>query len=142
MHVAMTDQAMSQENVEIVRAIYESWSGGAPPVDFAEVFRSDIEFVNPPEAIDPGTRHGLDGFSAAGQAVWDAFGSLAHEVHELREVGEHVIASVIFRAKGTGSGVAVEQAEFHVWTFRDAKVSRFAWFRSLDQALEAAGDSE
>jgi ketosteroid isomerase-like protein len=133
---------MSQENVEIVRAIYKAWNGGTPSFDFADVFRSDIEFVNPPEAIDSGTRHGLEGFSAAGQAVWEAFGSLAHEVQELREAGEHVVAYVIFRAQGTGSGVTVEQSEFHVWTFRDAKVSRFAWFRSLEQALEAVGLSE
>jgi ketosteroid isomerase-like protein len=95
--------------------------------------------VNPPEAVDSGTRHGLEGFSAAGRAVWEAFGSLAHEVQELREAGEHVVASVIFKAQGTGSGVTVEQPEFHVWTFRDAKVSRFAWFRSHAEALEAAG---
>jgi hypothetical protein len=53
-----------------------------------------------------------------------------------------VIASVIFRAEGTGSGVSVEQPEFHVWTFHDDKVSRFAWFRSREDAVKAVGSLE
>ena len=129
---------MSQENVEVVRAIYESWDRGEQLFD-SNAIQDDVEFVNPPEAIDPGTRRGIEGFAVAGQAVQDAFGSLSHEVEALRDAEPHVIASVTFKARGSGSGIAVEQSEFHVWTFRDAKVSRFAWFRSMQEALEAAG---
>jgi ketosteroid isomerase-like protein len=63
----------------------------------------------------------------------ETFSSSSHEVLELQAAGPHVIASVIFRAEGTGSGVSVEQPEFHVWTFQDDKVSRFAWFRNREE---------
>jgi ketosteroid isomerase-like protein len=128
---------MSQENVELVRAIYASWDRGEPLFDPGKI-REDVEFVNPHDAIDRGTRHGLHGFAAAGQAVVDAFGTLSHEVETLRDADPYVIASVTFNAQGAASGIAVEQSEFHVSTFRDGKVSRFAWFRSMREALEAA----
>jgi len=72
----------------------------------------------------------------------EMFSSSSHEVLELQAAGPHVIASVIFRAEGTGSGVSVEQPEFHVWTFQDDKVSRFAWFRSREDAVKAVGSLE
>jgi hypothetical protein len=33
----------------------------------------------------------------------------------------------------------VAQPEFHVWTLHDDQIGRLAWFRSLDEALNAAG---
>jgi hypothetical protein len=44
--------------------------------------------------------------------------------------------------ENAGSGVSVEQREFHVWTFQDDKVSRFAWFRSREDAVKAVGSLE
>jgi uncharacterized protein len=132
---------MSEENVDIVRTIYQRWDTGDLSA-FARLLEPDAEFVNPPDAIDAGTRHGPLGFAGAWQAVLDAFGSSRHEVEELREVGGHVIASVVFQAEGTHSGIAVEQAEFHVWTLRNGRIARFAWFRSMKEALEAAGAGE
>jgi ketosteroid isomerase-like protein len=132
---------MSQENVEAIRRLYERWNRNDISV-FAEVLRPDAEFVNPPEAIDPGTRSGYGGFTKVWQAMNDAFGSTSHDLVEVRRADPHVIASVIFKAEGTGSGAAVQQPEFHVWTFKDGKVSRFAWFRSSEAAVKAAGLAE
>jgi ketosteroid isomerase-like protein len=129
---------MSQENIEVIRSLYERWDRNDLSV-FVEVLRPDAEFVNPADAIDRGTRSGYGGFTKAWQAMNEAFGSTSHEVVELRRADPHVIASVIFKAEGTGSGAGVQQPEFHVWTFKDSKVSRFAWFRSNEAALEAAG---
>ena len=131
---------MSQENVEIVRAIYESWDRGEQLFD-SNAIQDDVEFVNPPEAIDPGTRRGIEGFAVAGQAVLDAFGSLSHEVEALRDAEPHVIASVTFKARGSGSGIAVEQSEFHVWTFRGPSVVRLECVMGRDEALDAVGMS-
>jgi ketosteroid isomerase-like protein len=46
---------MSQENVEIVRAIYDAWSKGESPRNLLD---PDIECVNPPYAVESGVRHG------------------------------------------------------------------------------------
>jgi hypothetical protein len=50
---------MSQENVEIVRAIYDEWADGHLGRRY---MAEDIEYVNPPNAVEPGTRVGADSF--------------------------------------------------------------------------------
>ena len=60
---------MSQENVEIVRRVYEAWARNELPGP-ARLFDAQIEYVNPPDAVEPGTRHGLVAFT---HAVHDAF---------------------------------------------------------------------
>jgi ketosteroid isomerase-like protein len=132
---------MSQDNAEVIRALYERWNQNDLLV-FLEVLRPDAEFVNPPDAIEPGSRTGYRGFTAVAQTMSETFSSSSHEVLEVHAAGPHVIASVIFRAEGTGSGVSVEQPETHIWTFQDDKVSRFAWFRSEEDAAKALGSLE
>jgi hypothetical protein len=46
---------MSQENVELVRSIYEAWAANRSAAPF---INRDLEYVNPPNAIEPGTRIG------------------------------------------------------------------------------------
>jgi ketosteroid isomerase-like protein len=50
---------MSQDHIEIVRRFYDAWSNHEfpGPVDHMD---PDIEYVNPPGAIEPGTRHGRE----------------------------------------------------------------------------------
>jgi ketosteroid isomerase-like protein len=132
-----TVPAMPSTNLDTVGAFYERWDRGDVP-SFSELLAQDAEFLSPPGAIDPGERRGPAGFAAVRRAVGNRFGSFSHEIRELRDAQETVIASVIFRAEGAG-GVAVEQPEFHVWTFRDGEIIRLAWFHRLDEAAEAAG---
>ena len=60
---------MSQENVELVRSVYEAWTRDELPGP-SEAFDPKIEYVNPPSAVEPGTRRGLAAFA---QAVRDMF---------------------------------------------------------------------
>jgi ketosteroid isomerase-like protein len=67
------------------------------------------------------------------------FDSWRHELHELFDCGESVIASVSFHARSRSSGVEVVQEEAHTWTVRDGGIVRLEWGRNLRTALEAAG---
>ena len=49
---------MSGENVEIVRSIHRAWETGSPSE--SGLIADDIEWVNAKEAIEPGTRSGID----------------------------------------------------------------------------------
>jgi hypothetical protein len=50
---------MSQQNVELVRRIYEDGLLDRDPERVVHEFATpDIEYVNPPEAVEPGTRRG------------------------------------------------------------------------------------
>src|SRR4051812_38602869 len=82
----------------------------------------DVEFVNPPEAIEPGTRTGIDAVMAAFDAV-GAFETATSELRDLFPAGNSVVAAVTFRARSRGADVELTQDEAHTWTFRDGKVT-------------------
>jgi ketosteroid isomerase-like protein len=124
---------MSQANVEIVRRIYDGSGALTDHVD------AEIEYVNPPEAVEPGTRRGFAEVAAALQSAAESFDSIRHEIRDLFDGGDVVVASVRFLARSRGSDAEVGQDEVHTWTFRDGKIVRFEWGRDLDAALAAAG---
>jgi ketosteroid isomerase-like protein len=122
----------------MVRAFYERWDRDDVP-GFSELLADDAEFISPPGEIESGGRPGPTGFAAVRHAVGDRFGSFSHEIRDLRDVQERVLASVVFRAAGTEDSGPVEQPEFHLWTLRNGEIARLDWFHSLDEAFVAAG---
>ena len=69
-------------------------------------------------------------------------GELAVEPEQFRTAGDQVAVVLRYRARGRGSGVEMEGRESALWTVRDGKVARYAWFHKPTEALEAAGLSE
>jgi ketosteroid isomerase-like protein len=129
--------------VEIVRRIYERGLLDDHPEQLLELVSPEkFEFVNPPEAVEPGVRRGLAGAAKALQNASASFDFSRHELHELFEAGDVVVASVTFRARTRGSDTEVVQEEAHTWTFCDGRIVRVQWGRDLVAALEAAGLSE
>src|SRR4051794_2055054 len=53
-------QTMSEENVKLVRCIYDAWSREESARDF---IAADVEYVNPSYAVEPGTRRGRKSLS-------------------------------------------------------------------------------
>src|SRR5262245_55095256 len=132
---------MSQENVELVRRFYDAWGQdeGPMPIDLMD---PEIEYVNPSGAVEPGTRRGRDAFRTAVEAMFDGWESWQVEPEQYRTVGDQVAVVLRYRARGRGSGVEIEGRESALWTIRDGKVARYAWFHGPSEALEAAGLSE
>jgi ketosteroid isomerase-like protein len=132
---------MSEENVEIVRRIYGEGLIDRDPKRFVNHFATpDVEYVNPPEAVDPGIRSGRAQVNLALRRARQSSASYRHELHELFDVGDTVVAAVSRHAgRPTSSEI---QEEAHTWTFRDGKVVRFERGRNLEAALEAAGLQE
>jgi uncharacterized protein len=132
---------MSQENVEIVRHLYEALN------------RGDLEGAI--EMIDPGVRYDLservfnpavyeghDGirrFSEEIDEVWDEF---RVDPLDLIDAGDKVVVSHLVRARGKGSGVEVELPSTSIYTLRERKVVAIRMHREHRQALEAAGLQE
>ena len=132
---------MSQENVEIVRSFYRAWARNdlPGPVEFMD---PEIEYVNPAKAVESGTRRGVAAFAEAVQRTFDGWESWQMEPEQFRTSGDQVAVVVRYRGRGRGSGVEVDGRESALWTIRDGKVVRYAWFNGRDEALEAAGLSE
>ena len=136
---------MSEENVELVRRIYTEGLIDRDPKRLVDHFAApDIEYVDPPEAADPGIRHGRAEVLLAMRRARQSFSSYRHEPHELFDLGDTVVAAVRFHAtarRGTKSET-IEDEEAHTWTLQNGEVVRFEWGRNLETALEAAGLSE
>jgi ketosteroid isomerase-like protein len=125
---------VSQENVELVRAIYEAWNTGASS---AHLIAPDLEYVNPPYAVEAGT---VQDRSALGR-VRDVYPNFKIETERFIDAGDDVV--VIGIARGTGaSGVEVQWRQGYVWTVKDGIAVRFQWFNDPAEALEAAGLSD
>jgi ketosteroid isomerase-like protein len=132
---------MSRENVELVRRLYEAWQRdgyGAVP----ELMDPDIEFVNPVYAVEPGTRHGYDGFAAAAQSLATAFSAYRVLAVKFYDVGDRVAVKARVATRSTVRAVPIEAERGYVFDFRDGKVIRFAWFSDPAEALDAVGLSE
>jgi ketosteroid isomerase-like protein len=130
---------MSQENVELVRRIYQDGLFDDQPDQVLALAAPDVEYVNPPEAVDPGVRRGTAEVARAFQNISESFDSFRHELHELFDAGDSVVAWVSFCTRSGGSETLVVQKEAHTWTLRGGRVARFEWGRDLKAALEAAG---
>jgi ketosteroid isomerase-like protein len=124
---------MSEQNVELVRRIYERWEREE---SVGELLADDVEYVNPSYAVESGTRHGRGSFAAVRETYPD------FKVHIDRFVdtpGDDVVVLAHYTASGGESGVPLEGEHGYVWTVRDGLGVRFRWFGSHREALEVAG---
>jgi ketosteroid isomerase-like protein len=121
----------------IVRRLYEVFD--AARFD-EEPFDADVEYVNPPDAIEPGTRRGVDEMREALESVREGFGEAKVEVERMEEAGERVAVSLSMGVRGPASGIEGAVPQSHLWTFRDEKVVRFEWSFDSDWAFEALGE--
>jgi uncharacterized protein len=128
---------MSQQNVEVVRSIYDAWARDEFPGP-AQLLDADIKYVNPPGAVEPGTRCGLVAFNRAIEKVFEGWETWEMEPEQFRPLGDQVAVVVRYRARGRGSRVEVEGRESALWTIRGGKVVRYEWFHEPEDALQAA----
>jgi ketosteroid isomerase-like protein len=130
---------MSHENVEIVRHLYESGMFDRDPEELLELATPDVEYINPPYAVEPGVRRGLVEVAQAMRRFAEVWDTSRHELRELYDCGEAVVADVHWHIRGRGSEREFVNREAHTWTLRDGRIARFEWGQDLETALEAEG---
>jgi ketosteroid isomerase-like protein len=141
---------MSQENVEIVKALQPSGvdlvaTVRAGPQAFADVpeslFADDFEaaFVAHDAGAAIGPYRGAEGF-VAGWLDWlEPWESYWIQADEFVDAGDQVIACVHIRGRTRRDGVEVEHAPAAVWTLREGVVRRVDFYLERDEALRAVG---
>jgi ketosteroid isomerase-like protein len=134
---------MSQENVEVVRRIYEAGERreGAAVLS---LYDEDVEWDSSgsPAGLLGGRKvyRGHDGIKDAFREWYEAWADVKHDAEEFIDVDPHVIAVGRMRGRGRGSGVEVTWDGYaSTWTLRNGKVIRVAWFPTREEALEAVG---
>jgi uncharacterized protein len=131
---------MSQENVEIVRRIFDGWSRGDFSVG-ADLVTPDFECQQHAEAVEPGSRRG-DAVGDSMRKIFEIYSDFRVEAEEFIDAGERVLVVARSRAVARGSGVAVDQPFWFVWTLRDGRLARHEVYADRRAALEAAGVEE
>ena len=131
---------MSQENVEIVRAAFETW--GAGDIDgFRELYDPDV-VMRPPEGWpEPGPFVGWEAvirqFQQA-RETWDA--EALEPIGDFIDVGDRVAVRAIWRGAGYGPDLNIEWTI--VLTVRKGRVIYHEFFWDHAEALEMLGLSE
>ena len=129
---------MSQENVEVLRPIYDRWAEG----DFRagrELFDPNITTVWAQDFPTAGTYHGPRGHAAAMREWLSAWIDLRLEAERFVDAGDSVVVPFLLHARGRESGVEVERRWAHVWTLHKGRVVRFEVHLDLREALKAVG---
>jgi ketosteroid isomerase-like protein len=130
---------MSQENVEIVRRVYESQ--GRP--EFLQLLDPHVVWINYMSALRAEPYVGHEGVLEWAKEFRDNFGDFRMEAKELIDAGgDQVVVVSRFIGTGTKSGVPLEQEFASLFTLLNGKVVRCQGFESVADALEAAGLKE
>ena len=133
---------MSEENVEIVRRMYDAWQGADYEAALA-YFDPEVEWSEPPDNPGARTWHGHEGVNGALVTWVGAWESFRHELRELIDCGDdRVLLAAWQTGRGKGSGVEISEENFSVYTVRDGKIVSQRMFRHRAEALKAAGLSE
>ncbi len=131
---------MSEENVEIVRRIYDEGLIDRDPGKWLlELVTPGVEYVNPQYAVEPGVRRGPAEVVRAMRAFAEVWENSRHELHELFDCGDSVVAAVTWYTRSRGSESELVQEEAHTWGLREGRITRFEWGKDLGTALQAAG---
>jgi ketosteroid isomerase-like protein len=136
---------MSQENVALVRRIYDAVARRDVVTPF-EVYAEDIVWdVSNWRVAAMGLKpvyRGHEGVRECWREILSVFGEVDFEVETLIEAGDQVFAVIREREIGRASGVPVETTHLAVWNLADGKVTQMRIFDDRQQALEVAGLSE
>src|SRR5262245_7409683 len=133
---------MSQENVEVVRQVFEARNQG----DWETVrayAAPDIEFDLSRLAGDwTGVYRGVEAIGQLVEETSDAWSDIRWEAEEFIDAGDAVVVRVRFFAVGRATGIETVSRGGQVYWLADGKVVRYVQYPDPADALEAAGRRE
>ena len=136
---------MSEENVEIVRQAVDAWNR-RDIEDLNALGDPEREYVNPPTAIEPGTRSGKDEVTAVVREQWQWLTDARAEIERIYDRGEEAILLARVSRQMPGSDARLEDRALVSYKIRSRKIVRIevlAFGRDeVRTALEAAGLEE
>ncbi len=133
---------MSQENVEIVRRIWEAWVRGdmeTVVTFYAPEIEMDFSHFDWPEESLYRGLEAVRGFLDQFRASWDRYES---RVEEFIDADDRVVIVCWQGGRGNVSGAEVERAWAQIYTVRNGKAVRIENYSDRAEALEAVGLQE
>jgi uncharacterized protein len=132
---------MSEENVEIVRRMYDAFHSGDADGALAH-FDPDVVVDASRARPDGAIGQGHEQLNTIVAAWVGAFDEWREEIAEMRDLGSRVLVLSVQYGRGKGSGVEVEAPYALLYEVRGGKITRMTLFPTQQEALKAAGLSE
>jgi uncharacterized protein len=129
---------MSQENVEVVRRMYDAFHSGDADGALAH-FDPDVVIDASKARPDVGVGQGreqVNAFVTSWVGTWEEW---REDIEEMRDLGSRVLVLTVQHGRGRGSGVDVEARYAFLYDVHGGKITRMALYGELGEALEAAG---
>jgi ketosteroid isomerase-like protein len=128
---------VTDRDIQTVEAVLEAYRRG--DVDaLLDLNHPDAEWVNPDYAIEPGTRRGREEIRRAIERLVEFFETVEIESMERTPDGRILVVSRV-RSRGIGGSPGIEAQTGILFTTRDGLLLRYEWFRSPEEARDAAG---
>jgi ketosteroid isomerase-like protein len=132
---------MSHENVEVVRAMVDAWNRRDIEAILA-LADSEIEYINAPGAVEPGTRRGRNEVAAVARTQWESLPGGRIEIDQLHDRGNEIIGVGRVSRLMPGSDARVGNPVLISWEVHDGRLTRIQMLGAgsrFRDALEAAG---
>jgi ketosteroid isomerase-like protein len=134
---------MSQENVAVVRRLYERFPdlAGSPPVaaEVKEFFDPAVHLDLTRRIFNPASYHGYEGLLASLREVREVWERYILLPEQFIEAGPEVLVIVTAQGRGRGSGVDVLNRSASLFALRNGRIVRLVVYENPSEALEAAG---
>src|SRR6476661_5549882 len=131
---------MSQESVEVVRAMLEAIGPETERDDWIEKFLDpEIEWHDTPTYPSAGVYVGREAFARHAAEFEDAWADWGIEIDDLRAAGDRVVARIRYRGVGKQSGAPIAGGLGNptigaVFELRGGRILRVVQFASHDEA--------
>jgi ketosteroid isomerase-like protein len=124
---------MLRENVEIVRRFL------VDDLDEALTYADPAIVWNPVEESSTQGHDAVRASTLRWKSEWNDYELIPEE---FADMGDRVVVTVRFRARGRGSGIEVDARLYDVFTLRDGKIVRMDQFAERSEALQAVAERE
>ena len=129
---------MSQENVTVVRGMYDAFARGDTAAMLACADPA-IRCYDRPDRPGAAVYSGHDGLQSFSESDREVFENVSYEPASFRDAGDHVVVVIRQAGRGRASSVPVEEEVANVWKLRDGKCIEMRVYSTEDEALEAVG---
>jgi ketosteroid isomerase-like protein len=131
---------MSEENVEVVRRMYEAFHGGDVEEALA-YFDADV-FADQSRRLGGGISRGREELRQSLTEWMGTFEAYREEIDEIRGLGNLVFAALTQHGRGRGSGVEVQTRFALLYEVCDGKITSLVMYPNPGEALGAGGLSD
>ena len=131
---------MSQENVEVVRAVFAAWN--ARDMDAVrELYDPDVVMRGVEDWPEPGPYMGRDALMGEWEQIRDAWNAdLLEPISDFIDAADRVVVRLAWRGVGQGPGMNMEMTT--VYMVRKGRIVYQEFFWDHAEALETLGLSD